>query len=93
MLKYEHNGLIDRLEMHGNMDDIIAEVTYLIRRAYKVIEKNHPDAAEEFKSMVTKIVGDPESPVWADHNGIAVKLAQKLEEVLEMLKSRNQDKE
>lgn len=39
MLKYEHNGIIDRLELHGSVNDIVAEVTYLVHRVHDVIKK------------------------------------------------------
>lgn len=86
MLKYEHSGMTDRLELQGSVDDIIAEVTYLVRRVHEVIKKKDSDAAESYKELVMQIVGDPESPVWVDKTDMTDKLIEKLEGILKMLK-------
>lgn len=64
MLKYEHNEQGTLLEMHGNVVNITAEVTFLIRRVHEELNKSDREIAKVFREMFTKVVTDENSPIW-----------------------------
>ena len=78
MLKYTHDKDECNLEFSGNLLDILAEVTYLIKRVHNALEEKEPKLAEEFKRLLIKTVSDENSPLWLDGKRAAENLIEKI---------------
>ena len=89
MLKYEHNKDIDRLEFEGSLADIIAESTFMFRRIYERLAIKDPSAAETFRDHVVRITRE-DGPCWENVDSMKEKLLKKLEELADLLKSREE---
>jgi hypothetical protein len=83
MLKYERSDDKCELEMEGNVLEICADVTFMIREVYQGITKDEPEVAKAFRDMVIRVVSDPEGPVWTDPKNAVRQLIQKLEKLVE----------
>lgn len=70
MLKLEVDGGHTKSEFQGKLDLLCAELVVGINQLYRDIERSDPDAAEAFRSIMTALVTDEESPLWpAKHSG------------------------
>ena len=78
MLKYNHDKEDSELEFSGNLLEILAEVTYLIKRVHNALEEKEPKLAEEFKRLLIKTVSDENSPLWLDGKRAVEMLIDKL---------------
>lgn len=83
MLKYEHSEEKFELEFKGNVAEICADVTFMIREVYQGITKDEPEVAKAFRDMVICVVGNPDGPVWTDPKNAVRRLIQKLEKLVE----------
>lgn len=59
------------LRTEGSVLDTMALITYLIGKVYNSMRRADPIAAKAFKSLLSKVVADPNSPVWEmeQHDG------------------------
>ena len=61
---HEQNSDTAVLEFHGNIEDLVAEITYMIANVHTAVYGSSPGSAAAFRTFFTKIVADENSPVW-----------------------------
>ena len=52
------------LEFHGNVQDLVAEITYMIANVHTALHGSSREAADAFRAFLSQIVADEDSPVW-----------------------------
>ena len=80
MLKYTRDDQGLQLEFDGNLLEIAAEATYLIRTVYERLCKQDKEAAEAFKEMIKRSIASDDSPVWLGSKNFAVRMIEKIKE-------------
>lgn len=88
MLKYVHdeeNGE-QILEIKGNLLEILAECTYMVKTVYQQLHEQGHKEAEVFRDLMIRSIGDENSPVWVDKSRRDI-LIDKLESILDKLKN------
>lgn len=71
------------LRTEGSVLDTMALITYLIGKVYSSMRRADPIAAKAFKSLLSKVVADPDSPVWnmEQHDGeISIAICKPMED-------------
>lgn len=66
MLKCEIQDGDSYIETSGSMFEIMADVTYVLRRCYLAARAVNEEAAEAFRKTVQMLVADNDYPVWED---------------------------
>lgn len=61
MLKFERTDKQVSLEMDGNLLEIMADITLLLKVVYKHLEKNDK---EEFRFIFSHAIARPDFPAW-----------------------------
>lgn len=80
MLKYTRDEQGLHMEMDGNLLEITAEATYLIRTIYERLDNQDKEAAEAFKEAMKRSIASDDSPVWLGSKGFAVRMIEKIKE-------------
>ena len=65
-LKFIHEQDSDTaaLEFHGNIEDLVAEITYIVKKVHTAMCGSSPVSAAAFRAFLIKILQDEDSPVW-----------------------------
>lgn len=88
MLKCEIHDGDSYIETSGSLFEIMADVTYVLRRCYMEDRAVNEEAGEAFKKTVKILVADDDSPVWEDEKqqeasdgikGICIRLPKKFQ--------------
>ena len=66
MLKCEIQDGDSYIQISGSMFDIMADVTYVLRRCYLAARSANEEAGEAFKKTVQVLVADNDSPIWEE---------------------------
>ena len=66
MLKCEIHDGDSYIDTRGSMFEIMADVTYVLRRCYLAARAVNEEAGDAFKKTVQMLVADDDSPVWED---------------------------
>lgn len=66
MLKCEIQDGESYIETSGSLFEIMADVTYVLRRCYLAARAVNEEAAEAFRKTVQMLVADNDSPVWEE---------------------------
>ena len=66
MLKCEIHDGDSYIETSGSLFEIMADVTYVLRRCYMAARAVNEEAGEAFKRTAQMLVADNDSPVWEE---------------------------
>ena len=66
------------LKVNGTMKDILDDSCQMINAVYTTFCRNSPDVAKAYKSLMQRMVNDPESPIWQanEQDGVMVDMAE-----------------
>ena len=51
----------------GTAKDLMVETAAMIQNVYQNIRRQHPEAAEGYKTALIGVLLDPKSPVWKEN--------------------------
>lgn len=89
MLKCEIHDGDSYIETSGSLFEIMADVTYVLRRCYLAARAVNEEAGEAFRKTVQMLVADDDSTVWEDEKqqeasdgikGICIRLPKKFQD-------------
>lgn len=64
MIKANVSGERVRLEANGTLKDILCDSARIINAVYTTCCRKNPVGAEAYKSVMQRVVSDPESHIW-----------------------------